>query len=285
MKKLYILFTFIVCANILKAQIVYYEYENPKPIVYNSSLGSALYSIDLNLDSINDFIFMIHYQPFLGCSVKDYESIRLVSLNTNKILLNDSANIVFNNFDSVINMPANYPCETILSSELLCNYHLVGKYTIYNLINYQCVFSHYKYVGLTNSIPSFFIGIKFKIGENFHYGWIKATKNENLDLKIISYAYNTQPNQFLKIEDPNPSSGIKNKEVSSFKIYPNPTDGILKIESPEKIERIIVRDIIGRIVKTSTETELNLTDFESGNYILQIQTADKISTQKLLIKK
>ena len=57
-------------------------------------------------------------------------------------------------------------------------------------------------------------------------------------------------------------------------MYPNPTAGIINIESSEKIERVEVCDVMGKLLFTSTRlvrsTNLDLSNYKRGIYFLKM---------------
>jgi hypothetical protein len=76
----------------------------------------------------------------------------------------------------------------------------------------------------------------------------------------------------------------------SFKIYPNPGDGQMKIEINDPLQgafRISLTDINGRLVYENIcddnpcEINLNVT---GGTYLLTIETEDNRLTQKIIIE-
>jgi len=78
-------------------------------------------------------------------------------------------------------------------------------------------------------------------------------------------------------------NNINEVKKTNYNIFPNPTNGLIKIETSEKIEKIIVLDITGKILKITNEVEIDLSDLKSGNYILQIHSVNNISTHKIVI--
>jgi pimeloyl-ACP methyl ester carboxylesterase len=62
--------------------------------------------------------------------------------------------------------------------------------------------------------------------------------------------------------------------TASLKISPNPTQGLIKIETPENIEIQSVRvfDARGKIVLVSETGEIDLSEFPTGMYFLQAET-------------
>jgi sugar lactone lactonase YvrE len=72
-------------------------------------------------------------------------------------------------------------------------------------------------------------------------------------------------------------------------IYPNPNKNIFEIYSEEIIESIYILDMTGAIVFNSESINKNKVNvshnLKSGNYILKLQSRDKISFKKLIIIK
>lgn len=98
---------------------------------------------------------------------------------------------------------------------------------------------------------------------------------------------------FLDGYDPS-STGIKNilQNEKHFLIYPNPSEGRIMIEfnSDESPNALRLYDMSGRLMQSwkipynNKNTQLDLSNFPSGMYILEIQTTTSINTQKLLLK-
>lgn len=75
-----------------------------------------------------------------------------------------------------------------------------------------------------------------------------------------------------KISDGSLSS-IENNEFQTVNIYPNPTNSFLFIESETPIEKLIIRDLSGKIVyqsSNSIEEKVDVQNLNSGIYILEI---------------
>lgn len=77
----------------------------------------------------------------------------------------------------------------------------------------------------------------------------------------------------------------------SIKIYPNPTEGIIRIEIPADPEnneeiRIIVHDINGKIIMNipndALVSEINLSNQSAGIYFLELRKGMKISQWKII---
>ncbi len=67
---------------------------------------------------------------------------------------------------------------------------------------------------------------------------------------------------------------VSKEPITEFKVYPNPSNNYLKIDSPEEILELKVYDMSGRIIFSETphesEWELNVDAIASGQYVLHI---------------
>jgi len=78
--------------------------------------------------------------------------------------------------------------------------------------------------------------------------------------------------------------------ASGIKLYPNPANDFITIEfnSIENTNNIKIYDITGKevnnysITNNNTTSQLNISNFESGIYIITIQTSDKIIREKFI---
>jgi len=83
-------------------------------------------------------------------------------------------------------------------------------------------------------------------------------------------------------------TGINNLENLSFSMYPNPTDGAVTIATKTNINSVRVLDVLGNLVnensfKNRTKVDLNLTNLNSGLYLIEVTTEDGIHLKKLTI--
>lgn len=78
-------------------------------------------------------------------------------------------------------------------------------------------------------------------------------------------------------------------ENSSFKIFPNPANTIVNITSNNKnIKEITLSDMQGRILKTievnNINTQLDISNYQTGTYLITIKTDYGTSNNKLIIE-
>ncbi len=83
-------------------------------------------------------------------------------------------------------------------------------------------------------------------------------------------------------------SGIENEENETFTLFPNPTNGLIKLCCEKEIpENITVLNQIGETIlklnPESRECMLNLDDYSSGIYYIEIKFLESIITKKLVL--
>jgi len=89
-------------------------------------------------------------------------------------------------------------------------------------------------------------------------------------------------NKILMLEQGG-SGAVNELDNQAFNIYPNPTAGLINIDTEEDIDYIEIRDITGRKILTTRKKQISVTAYNKGNYILQIylKNGDKISRKIL----
>ncbi|SFN97063.1 Por secretion system C-terminal sorting domain-containing protein [Bizionia echini] len=74
---------------------------------------------------------------------------------------------------------------------------------------------------------------------------------------------------------------ISNRDIS---IYPNPVSNILHIKTAHSINAIEIYTLQGSLILKTTHSEINVNQFQSGTYILKVQTDLAQTVKKLIIK-
>lgn len=132
-----------------------------------------------------------------------------------------------------------------------------------------------------------YIGVRFKIGSNTHYGWILISVANKI-LTVKSYAYQKTPDTPIAAGDKGSLSVSEAGSGStSVKLYPNPakeyftvTDGIGKNFTYE------ITDAAGRVVQrgTAAAKEKISTPSGKGEYLVKLGNKRNVSVQKLIVK-
>ena len=80
------------------------------------------------------------------------------------------------------------------------------------------------------------------------------------------------------------------EEDALSRIYPNPTSGVLQVESIQPILKLEVFNLNGQLVEAQLENGaqkafLNLRDFAEGIYLVRIETAENVEVLKFSIQR
>jgi len=81
-------------------------------------------------------------------------------------------------------------------------------------------------------------------------------------------------------------TSVKPIAGTSFGVFPNPTDGMITVQSPD-MKGLTVRNILGSTLKTLkfqavTSKQIDLSDLKSGIYFISVETSNGIHTSKLI---
>jgi hypothetical protein len=102
-------------------------------------------------------------------------------------------------------------------------------------------------------------------------GWLDIVSASAGNNKLIWYKNNTL--------------GISENEIVNYRIYPNPTSGLLYIESKLPISKISVFNILGQsIERNQNSTQIDLSKVEVGVYLLKIEDRNGDSQTHKIVK-
>lgn len=109
------------------------------------------------------------------------------------------------------------------------------------------------------------------------------------DVGIVAYTHtkkvkNNSPPILKYLSE---KESLLQKTISNIIIYPNPTTGIVKIESKKKIKNVKLKDINGKKIKSNYSKEratINISNLSTGVYFLTIKLEDNTLESKKIIK-
>ncbi len=119
----------------------------------------------------------------------------------------------------------------------------------------------------------------FEITELIGDTRMSANIDENDNYHVIVTGQNGSLEIIYELE-----TGIENLQNTQISIFPNPTNGIINVETQEQIEKITVLDITGKLILETTNTEIDLSKQKTGTYFLKIETGNGIFTKKIVIE-
>lgn len=122
----------------------------------------------------------------------------------------------------------------------------------------------------------------FSLGRGLDYS---STFNGAIDdLKIYNYAVSDTEVSNLYNYNSLETEGFT-LESNKIKLYPNPANDILNIETSLEIQSVEIYTIQGQKVASSTEKQINVSHLVSGIYLVKtLDNNNKISTDKIIIQ-
>jgi len=130
-----------------------------------------------------------------------------------------------------------------------------------------------------------------------HAGWwYNYFDGDSIYLESTTYTSQLSPGNYILITDKRLekpiiefSTGLfQTEQLKAISIFPNPTTGILNVQSEKEIINLQITDLIGRIIYNSFQPVNNqflLSDLSGGSYFLKIETIDGILYRKIIINK
>jgi len=148
-----------------------------------------------------------------------------------------------------------------------------------------------EYGNWTGTQEDKYLGIKFEIGSNFHYGWIHLTTHQysytEMDFTIKGFAYNTVANEPILAGDMGSGVGVEEIGIGGISIFPNPTANLIIYDTIENLKQISVINTTGKNCKNIAidfySNSIDLSNLPNGVYFIHFQT-DKNSFIKKIIK-
>ncbi len=168
------------------------------------------------------------------------------------------------------------------------------KFDINTLIPIKASHSVETNISNTNKVEFHFknINLPFDDANNDGYISFKIKTKSNLvagntfsNLANIYFDYNfpiITNNYTTTIQD---SLGLQENELTNnISVYPNPVKNILQFKSDNKIFKVEVYDIMGRILRSNSviENKIDLSELKTGNYILKLYTEKEIMNTKII---
>lgn len=143
------------------------------------------------------------------------------------------------------------------------------------------------FTGSENPIYNEIIGNDFSQNFSFEHFVVSPFKSP---FKVVFRHYSEEVNATyqLKLDDiiieDYSLSGTSESSVENIKVYPNPTVGLVKVKSRNKIDKILLYDMTGKFISETSGAEVDFTKFEKGTYLMNIYTNNKVISEKIIKK-
>ncbi|MNX54258.1 hypothetical protein D3C86_849810 [compost metagenome] len=79
--------------------------------------------------------------------------------------------------------------------------------------------------------------------------------------------------------------GIGDFDKTNFKLYPNPTTGILNLQTDLEVQDIQIYNQLGQFIASQKTTQVDLSNVSSGMYIIQINFKNGQTSKQKVVKK
>ena len=139
--------------------------------------------------------------------------------------------------------------------------------------------------------------LKFRQNNNWTINWGGITNTgtfpsgtgiqDGYNIQAIVGTYNITIDRITGVYQFNPTLKLAENELNNLKIYPNPTNSIINILSPnETINQINVYDMLGRLLKSqksnSENEKITIQDLPNAIYLLEVKTDKGSKTVKIV---
>ncbi|MBA9072948.1 hypothetical protein GGR22_001074 [Flavobacterium gossypii] len=81
------------------------------------------------------------------------------------------------------------------------------------------------------------------------------------------------------------SLGTIDFNKNDFKLYPNPTEGIINIQANQEIKSITIYNHLGQLIATQKASQINIANLSSGIYMIRVDFENGQTATKKVVKK
>ncbi len=149
------------------------------------------------------------------------------------------------------------------------------------------------YVWYFNPGSPRYLGLRFDIAGEIHYGWARLSVPSPTSFTLFDYAYNSVPDEEIAAGDEGSiSTGITSSALRGMQVAPNPFSSALSISVPTGTTGAVscrVLSLQGQAVITRTAAAtsgpssitLDLASLAPGTYLLEMQTGGERIVRKV----
>lgn len=118
------------------------------------------------------------------------------------------------------------------------------------------------------------------------YSHVYISDNISSKYILLSYDYDPATGQISDDIDwakVTPSAASITENDIDFDIYPNPVNNKLSIATNEKVDELIVTNIVGKtVLSNQNQNNINVQSLVKGNYFITVKSGTKVATQKFV---
>ena len=190
------------------------QYSGMKNLSMGTNAPPVIHHIDLDGDGVDDFLFGFRNLEFnfLGGSYRSIYNVKLFQFAPapGNSVIGEQGVVNSYTYMAPARLPGNYTIQSALPATGTRQWMQAG--SVYFLAaRLQFYYGYYSSAGSTTvtsnssySAGKFigkkgYLGVRFQISGNTHYGWIQFTADEDLkNGKILDWAYEDQPDTLIK---------------------------------------------------------------------------------------
>lgn len=138
-------------------------------------------------------------------------------------------------------------------------------------------------LGTANTGTDTYIGARFLIGANTHYGWVRINVATDASSVVIKdYAYNATANGPINAGQ---TVGVAEIAATSWNAYSNGSSIIVKADFDGNVEVI---DMTGNLITSGViangELTMNVSNASAGMYLVRVTNGTTTATKKISLK-
>lgn len=246
------------------------------------------FDIDLNNDGINDLTISltksIYSSTYGSYSIYvNYNSVDASAVSNNQI------NVLYNTSYSVNEALAFTNNQSINSSaNSWTSYGFVGAYATGSIVSPYSTSALYANIGQFPGQGDRFLGVRFRIGNNTHYGWVRLDVSALSDTAIIKdFAFDTTANAPILAGDTGVAVGINELNANGINLYAQ-QNRLYFQEVIEQTAEIRIYDMKGQLIERrrliANQSELLLRKEYQGVYIVEVNQGEHVFRKKLWLE-
>lgn len=141
--------------------------------------------------------------------------------------------------------------------------------------------------GVDGSIPT---SVSYNVGNTYTFSGNIPADHDEIHTHYVAMIINNVTGVIVNAckVDFDFAIGLNDTKNANFKIYPNPSIGLFKIEGVEGAQ-VLVYNMIGELVYSNTsataKTTVDISSLQAGNYLVKVINNNEVSTQKIVLTK
>jgi len=254
----------------VQAQIVYTDVDP------DITLSDTVYLLNMNKDTIIDFRLV--QADYFYYSTSFLNIVGVQALDKNEILgdtVNTSSD--YNFYPKALQLNDTIAAkQKIWMNSYSAPMYIKGAYYGYNINQ-----------GNWKNVTDRYLGLRFKIGNEWHYGWARLDVAQNAtSFTLKDYAYESVPNKRI-IAGMKVSAIVDNSELSVGIFHSKQQLNIIIPEGTIAGNALIYNSLgekISQLNLSNGRNYLNTNQFKSGIYIINVEINGKMISKKILIR-